>query len=165
MRLSAHLKLATGTVLVALYMTACAGCGTTDGSAGRDPSEFGTGAGATPPPLEEETTKLQTVYFDFDRAEIRDDQKAILRENAGAIRGSVWAQVVVEGHCDERGSEEYNLALGARRADAVRQYLSDSGVRVERIDTVSFGESQPAVRGHDESAWSRNRRASFRVVR
>ena len=71
----------------------------------------------------------------------------------------------MEGHCDERGSEEYNLALGERRANAVRQYLVNLGVTNSTLDTVSFGESKPAVQGHDESAWRWNRRAEFRVVR
>jgi len=69
--------------------------------------------------------------------------------------------VVIEGHCDERGSEEYNLALGERRADAVRRYMTDLGVPGGRMSTVSFGESRPAVQGHDESAWRYNRRADF----
>jgi len=108
---------------------------------------------------------LGTIYFDYDRATLRDDQKPTLHQDAAVIRGTdAWRQVVVEGHCDERGSEEYNLALGERRANSVKQYLIDSGVPASRLDTVSFGESKPAVQGHDESAWKWNRRAAFRVV-
>jgi peptidoglycan-associated lipoprotein len=73
--------------------------------------------------------------------------------------------ITIEGHCDERGSEEYNLALGERRAAAVRQYLVDSGVSAGKLDTVSFGEAKPAVQGHDESAWRWNRRGEFVVRR
>lgn len=114
----------------------------------------------------EATTELETIYFDFDRAVVREDQKPALRQNASVVQGhGDWRQVVIEGHCDERGSEEYNLALGERRANAVKRYLVDSGVRDSRLDTVSFGESRPAVQGHDESAWKWNRRAEFRVVR
>ncbi|HVS12111.1 MAG TPA: peptidoglycan-associated lipoprotein Pal [Planctomycetota bacterium] len=114
----------------------------------------------------ESVAELETIYFDFDRSNIRDDQKPTLRANAGAANANpAWRTVVVEGHCDERGSEEYNLALGERRANAAKQYLVDSGVAAERIDTVSFGESRPAVQGHDESAWRWNRRAEFRVIR
>ncbi|MDX1649664.1 MAG: peptidoglycan-associated lipoprotein Pal [Myxococcota bacterium] len=110
--------------------------------------------------------ELETIYFDFDRAVIRDDQKPTLRQNAQAIKNHAdWRQVVIEGHCDERGSEEYNLALGERRANTTKRYLVDTGVSAARLDTVSFGESRPAVQGHDESAWKWNRRAEFRVVR
>jgi peptidoglycan-associated lipoprotein len=114
----------------------------------------------------EKVAELETIYFDFDRSFIRDDQKPTLRSNAGAIRNhGEWRTVVIEGHCDERGSEEYNLALGERRANAAKQYLVDSGVPAARLDTVSFGEAKPAVQGHDESAWRWNRRTEFRVLR
>ncbi len=107
---------------------------------------------------------LQTVYFDYDRAVVRGDQKSALEASASAIAGGSWGMVVVEGHCDERGSDEYNLALGERRANSVKRYLTDLGVPAARLDTVSFGESKPAVQGHDESAWRWNRRAEFRAV-
>ncbi len=114
----------------------------------------------------ERVAQLETIYFDFDRATVRDDQKPTLRTNSMAIAShDSWRAVVVEGHCDERGSEEYNLALGERRANAVRQYLANLGVPEHKLDTVSFGESKPAVQGHDESAWRWNRRAEFRVIR
>jgi peptidoglycan-associated lipoprotein len=103
---------------------------------------------------------MQTVYFDYDRSEIRADQRDAMRTNAGKIN-EMSGNVTVEGHCDERGSEEYNLALGERRAEAVKRYLADLGVSSSRLSTVSFGESRPAVQGHDESAWRYNRRAEF----
>jgi peptidoglycan-associated lipoprotein len=106
-------------------------------------------------------TNLAPVYFDFDMSNIRDDQKPTLQQNATAING-MTSTIVIEGHCDERGSEEYNLALGERRASAVKQYLVDSGVDGGRLETVSFGESSPAVQGSDESAWKWNRRAEFK---
>ncbi len=108
--------------------------------------------------------ELEAIYFDFDRALVRDDQKPTLRTNAEAIRTGSWRTIVIEGHTDERGSEEYNLALGERRANAARQYMIDSGVPAAKLDTVSFGEAKPAVQGHDESAWRWNRRAEFRVL-
>jgi len=105
---------------------------------------------------------LETVYFDFDSYQIRDDAKPLLKGNAQTIKGKPnWPTVVIEGHTDERGSEEYNLALGQRRAEQVKRYLVDLGVPATRLDTVSFGESQPAVQGHDESAWKYNRRTEF----
>ncbi|MEN8162289.1 MAG: peptidoglycan-associated lipoprotein Pal [Myxococcota bacterium] len=122
-------------------------------------ADDGTGALETP-------TGLEAVYFDFDSASLRSDQRATLQANGGAInQNASWKTVVLEGHCDERGSEEYNLALGERRANSVKQYLVDSGVSGARIDTVSFGEAKPAVQGHDESAWKWNRRVEFSAIR
>jgi len=110
--------------------------------------------------------ELTTIYFDFDRATIRDDMKAPLRANADKIlEHPEWGAIIIEGNCDERGSEEYNFALGERRAATVKKYLVALGVPAERLETVSFGESQPAVQGHDEAAWRYNRRADFRSAR
>jgi len=121
-----------------------------------DDGSMGSGSGA------ESVTVLQAVYFDYDRSDIRSDAKPTLRANADAIQGNAsWGVVTIEGHCDERGSEEYNLALGDRRAARVRDYLVTLGVPRSRLRTVSFGESKPAVMGHDESAWRYNRRAEF----
>jgi len=109
--------------------------------------------------------EVGTVYFDFDRSTIRDDMKVALRDTADKILANpAWGAVIIEGHCDERGSEEYNFALGERRAAMVKKYLVALGVPADRLETVSFGETQPAVRGHDESAWKYNRRAEFRSV-
>ncbi len=106
---------------------------------------------------------LQTVYFDRDRFEIRSDAKSALKEHAKAIRGNKgWGTIVIEGYCDERGSEEYNLALGEKRARTVKRYLTDLGVSRSRLDVVSYGEAAPAVMGHDESAWRYNRRSEFK---
>jgi len=101
-----------------------------------------------------------TIYFDFDRSNLRrearsalDDQMACLQEGAGELR--------VEGHADERGTVDYNLQLGQRRAEAVKQYLVRNGVAASRVNTVSYGEERPAVRGFGESAWAKNRRAEI----
>jgi peptidoglycan-associated lipoprotein len=115
---------------------------------------------ATETPQETPVAGLEAVYFDYDQSVIRDDQRATIGNNANAIKSMGLAKVTVEGHCDERGSDEYNLALGERRANAVKQYLVDSGVTAT-VDTVSYGESRPAVQGSDESAWRMNRRAEF----
>jgi peptidoglycan-associated lipoprotein len=106
-------------------------------------------------------TDVITVYFDYNRSEIRPDARDLLRSNAKAIGMGDGDRITVEGHCDERGSTEYNLALGERRANAVKRYLVDLGVPSSRLRTVSFGEDRPAVQGHDESAWRYNRRADF----
>lgn len=105
---------------------------------------------------------LKTVYFDFDSSAIRGDQAPVLRGNADAInRHSEWKTITIEGHTDERGTEEYNLALGDRRALSAKRYLEDLGISSSKLVTVSLGESQPAVAGHDESAWAKNRRDEF----
>ncbi len=125
------------------------------------PTEFGDkGAEAVAVAPEVAIPGLEDIFFDYDQSVIRDDQRATLSSNATAIKSRGLAKVTVEGHCDERGSEEYNLALGERRANAVKQYLVDSGVSAS-LDTVSYGESRAAIEGHDESAWMRNRRAAF----
>ena len=103
---------------------------------------------------------VKTVYFDYDQADIRSDARNTLKGNAGQIN-SGDGDITIEGHCDERGSSEYNLALGERRANAVKRYLVDLGVPSSRLRTVSFGEDRAAVQGHDESAWRYNRRADF----
>ncbi len=113
-----------------------------------------------PAPVRATQVELKSVYFDFDRYDIRADARPVLRADAAAI-ADVSGTVTIEGHCDERGSAEYNLALGERRANAVKRYLVDLGVSSSKLRTVSFGEERPAVQGHDESAWRYNRRADF----
>jgi peptidoglycan-associated lipoprotein len=103
---------------------------------------------------------LTTIYFDFDKYDIRPDQRDAAKANAAKLK-DMSGNVVIEGNTDERGSEEYNLALGERRAATVKRYMVDMGVPSSRLSTVSFGESRPAVQGHDESAWRYNRRADF----
>ena len=111
----------------------------------------------------QEMMSLSTIYFDYDMSNIREDQRSALDENAGKLRDyQPEDSVVIEGHCDERGTIEYNLALGEQRAQAVKTYLVDAGVAEGRIETVSFGEEQPAVMGSDEGAWSQNRRAELK---
>ncbi|MFQ5700405.1 MAG: peptidoglycan-associated lipoprotein Pal [Acidobacteriota bacterium] len=105
---------------------------------------------------------LKTIYFDFDKFNIRDDQKPTLRENVRWLKGELSRfNVLIEGHCDERGTNEYNLALGDRRANAARVFLINLGVPASRIRTISYGEERPADPRHNEEAWARNRRAAF----
>ncbi|HTY19937.1 MAG TPA: peptidoglycan-associated lipoprotein Pal [Myxococcota bacterium] len=131
-------------------------------------SEFKTGDGShdSESSEPERVRELATIYFDYDSSDLRSDARTTLKSNAQAIQAHTeWKLVTVEGHCDERGSEEYNLALGERRANATKKYLSDLGVSPARMKAVSFGSSSPAVQGHDESAWRWNRRVDFRVTR
>jgi peptidoglycan-associated lipoprotein len=104
---------------------------------------------------------LKDIFFDFDQALLRDDSRKTLSDNAQWLRANPSAKVTIEGHCDERGSSEYNLALGERRARATREYLVAAGIAESRISTISYGKERPFVLGHDESAWQWNRRAHF----
>jgi peptidoglycan-associated lipoprotein len=107
---------------------------------------------------------LQTVYFDFDRSSIRADARPVLRSNGDQMRRA-GAAVRIEGHTDERGDEEYNLALGERRASAVKRYLENLGVDTSKMRTLSYGEAKPAVAGHTEEAWRYNRRVESHARR
>ena len=106
---------------------------------------------------------LKDVFFDFDKANIRDDQKAALNDNVGWLKGNTGAKLLIEGHTDERGTAEYNLGLGERRAKAVKDYLIAAGIAADRVSTISYGKERPFVLGHDESAWKWNRRGHFTI--
>ena len=105
--------------------------------------------------------KANTVYFDFDKSTIKSTERSKIEAVADHLKAQPTHKVEVEGHCDERGTEGYNLSLGERRALAVRTYLINLGIDAERVYTISFGEAHPAVEGHAESAWSKNRRGEF----
>ena len=107
---------------------------------------------------------LGTIYFDYDRAAIRTDAQATLDANASWMKKFRTAKVLIEGHCDERGTEEYNLALGEKRAKATQDYLLSLGIASDRIKIISYGKSQPIDPGHNEMAWQKNRRAQFLVI-
>jgi peptidoglycan-associated lipoprotein len=104
---------------------------------------------------------LNSVYFDYDQSFIRQDAVATLQGNASYVKGNS-SHVVIEGSCDNRGTNEYNLALGQRRSDAAKAYLANLGVDGSRLTTVSFGEEKPVCFENNESCWQRNRRADFR---
>ncbi|HEX9813331.1 MAG TPA: OmpA family protein [Myxococcota bacterium] len=132
-----------------------------DKSAGTG-SEFDDGSLGQGSSTSSAISDLESVYFDYDKSAIRNDGAETLRNNASVIKANAdWGQITIEGNTDERGSEEYNLALGERRAMAVKRYLVDLGVPSVRLRTVSFGEAKPAVPGHDESAYRYNRRSDF----
>ena len=104
---------------------------------------------------------IKPILFDYDQAEIRSDQIGVLQSNANFLRQQANARFTVEGHADERGSQEYNLALGDRRANAVKQYLVSQGIADARMNVVSFGEERPVCRDMTEECYTRNRRAAF----
>lgn len=134
------------------------------------PASSGDTSGATsvtPPATSGETSgtmhlQIQDAFFDYDKAELRPEARAVLTQNAEYLLQHAQTRVTIEGHCDERGTNEYNLALGDRRARAVRDFLVNYGIEAPRIETISFGEERPFAPGHDESAWSQNRRAHFK---
>ena len=110
-------------------------------------------------------TMLATlIHFDYDKANIRPEDASVLDQKASILQANPNVRIRISGHCDERGSDEYNLALGNRRAQAAKQYLVSHGIDASRIETQSWGEEKPLVDGHDESAWSQNRRAEFEVT-
>lgn len=109
-------------------------------------------------------TLTEMVHFDYDRSEIRADSRAILDRKTRILRDVPTLRIRVEGHADDRGSTEYNLALGSRRAEAVKAYITAAGIDASRIAIVSYGEDRPLQRAATESAWSRNRRAEFVVT-
>ena len=98
------------------------------------------------------------VFFDFDKYNVRPDAQETLKKQAAWLQKFPATIVSIEGHCDERGTREYNLALGERRANAVKDYLSALGIARTRMKTISYGKERPVALGHDEAAWSQNRR-------
>lgn len=123
-----------------------------------------TPAPVAPAPVTERRARLDVVYFDFDKADLRADARAVLEANAEWLRRNPSARVQVEGHCDERGSVQYNLALGERRAESAKRYLESLGVASSRLSTISYGEERPADPRSIEEAWAKNRRAEFIVT-
>jgi peptidoglycan-associated lipoprotein len=107
---------------------------------------------------------LQRIHFAFDQHTLSDQARETLAGNAAWLKANPGARVVIEGHCDERGSDEYNLALGERRALAAQSYLISLGISANRLSTISYGEERPLAPGRGEEAWAQNRRAEFKVV-
>lgn len=129
--------------------------------------QAGIDSSALPEPIRGQTPQevpdLKRIYFMFDSAQLLEPAKEQLRGNAAWIKGNPGLHVQIEGHCDERGTADYNYALGQRRADAARSYLISQGVEPERLHTISYGADRPADGGNNEMAWARNRRDQFLV--
>jgi peptidoglycan-associated lipoprotein len=144
-----------------------AGGGAAAGGAAGQPGGVSSGGTTLPPgpvPSEfSETTALKDIHFEFDRAEIRGAEAEILNANATWLKSNARVLVLIEGHCDERGTNEYNLALGQRRANATRDYLVARGIDTRRISLISYGKERPVCTEHSEACWARNRRAHFLV--
>jgi len=168
-------------VLVALAAAACASndkketpAAVTDLSSGAQQPQSGTGSSTTQQkpmgsvsgnPLTDPTSPLskRSVYFDFDSNAVKDEYRGLVQAHSRYMTTDKRdSRIRIEGNCDERGSREYNLALGQRRAEAVKQVMTVLGVSSGRIETISYGEEKPAAPGHDESAWAQNRRADIK---
>jgi peptidoglycan-associated lipoprotein len=108
---------------------------------------------------------LQRIHFDFDRSDLTEEAKQILVNNAGLLRAAPQVNVLIEGHTDERGSDEYNLALGERRAISARNFLVSLGISADRLRIISYGEEMPIALERNEEAWAKNRRAEFKISR
>lgn len=160
--------------LLSLAITGCASSGgtTEDASSETAVEESQTQAVPGSPELGVQTgvqaemdnplLEQKMVYFGYDRSDIRPEFKDILNAHAAYLSANPQARVVLEGHCDERGTVEYNLALGERRANTVKRYLIVQGANPSQLESVSFGEERPAMIGSDESAWSKNRRTEIK---
>jgi peptidoglycan-associated lipoprotein len=111
-----------------------------------------------------ESKMLKDIRFDFDKYDIRPGDAEILKENAAVLLKNSNVKIQIEGHCDERGTNVYNLALGERRASAAKKYLLSLGIPGDQVSTISYGEERPFDPGHDEEAWAKNRRAHFIVL-
>ncbi len=106
-------------------------------------------------------SRVHDIYFDYDKYDIRDDARAVLQENARALGERSVLRFTVEGYCDERGSEKYNLALGDKRANAAKEVLVSQGIGGDRVETISYGEERQVCTEHSEECWQKNRRAHF----
>ena len=169
-------------VVVAAFLTACEGTlgkkdeenqagvststGTGSSSSGTDTANttgVGSGSGFQGHPLDNPDSELsrRTVYFAYDSPNVLGADRAIVEAHARYLASNPGAAVTLEGHADERGSREYNVGLGERRASSVRQMMSILGASGQQIRMVSYGEERPAVEGHDESAWAQNRRVEI----
>jgi len=149
---------------LALVVVAFAACTKTPPPAPSDKTGFGSEAPTSRPASGMgDSSAFRTVYFDFDKSDLSADARSGLSANADYLKSNSSVAVTIEGNCDERGSAEYNLALGKRRAEAAHRYLADLGIETSRMTTVSFGKERPAVEGHNELAWAKNRRDDFKV--
>jgi peptidoglycan-associated lipoprotein len=151
---------------VALVLVGCGSRhkvrGAQDADVARQGRETAAETKGVPPSIGSDTSyELSDIHFNFDSAQLRSGDRETLTRHGQWLAQNQSARVLIEGHCDERGTIEYNLALGERRADAARGFLENYGISSARLETVSYGKERPITPGHDESAWALNRRAHF----
>jgi peptidoglycan-associated lipoprotein len=151
--------------------TATAPSSTGPGSSGPKKADSAVKESKTPTSLEAlregktaESGPLKEIFFDFDRSDLRADARETLKANADWLKANPAARAEIEGHADERGTSEYNLALGAKRAQSAKEYLVTLGIAASRLSTMSYGEEVPVCRESTEGCWQRNRRARFAVA-
>ena len=148
--------------LLALAVLAGAGCGSK--SSQTSPATVDSGSSEPAPGSLAAQISSGIVYFDYNMYAIKPEYRDMLRKKADLIKSNPKIRVRIEGNCDERGTQEYNLALGERRARAAHDYLARLGVKASQMEIISYGKERPAVKGDDEAAWAKNRRDEFRVV-
>ena len=149
---------------LALVVVAVAACAKTPPPAPSDKSGFVSEAPTSRPSGGMgDSSAFRSIYFDFDQSDLSAESRSTLQANADYLKSNSGVAITIEGNCDERGSAEYNLALGKRRAEAAYKYLADLGIDRSRMTTVSYGKERPAVEGHNELAWAKNRRDDFKV--
>ena len=141
------------------------GSGATDGRLAGGGAQSGMGGGRVDVRSYSAITDLADIHFDFDKYEIRSTEAEVLDKHATWLRQNPDRLILIEGHCDERGTTEYNVALGERRAKATMNYLVSRGVPASRLAIVSYGEERPACKDHSENCWTQNRRAHFMAKR
>lgn len=176
---SSHLRwsfAALFTLVLAVFLASCSKKDVVSDEAGFTPTEgLGGGEGAAAPAGDGAVSageagggaaapEMQTVYYEFDSFRLTNEARENLRTASQYLKDNPSVTLQVEGHCDERGTTEYNLALGERRANAAKDYLVRQGVDAGRLSVISYGEERPATMGSDESAWAQNRRASFVIL-
>lgn len=159
------MRLSLVSVLAAASIALAACSSTSDDSATAGTSTSGMTSGPSYSSLQEELRAEvgDRIFFDFDRYDLRPDAQATVQALAVWLNDNPQVTLTIEGHADERGTRDYNLALGERRANSARQYLISLGVNPARLATISYGEERPEALGHDEAAWARNRRDVFVV--
>jgi len=169
MEMRKSVRLALAMVMIATIMSFTFGCAK-QATQAQSPGLQDTPTAQVPKPVEParesqvpatEQRELSTIRFDFDSAVLSDQAQQMLVSNAGILRSNHSVLVTIEGHCDERGTAAYNIALGERRAKAVKEFLVNMGISASRLSTVSYGEEKPIATGHNEAAWAQNRRAQF----
>lgn len=175
MKFSRHLPLSFITIFALCVVVALSSCSkkdvtegepgfTTEGGGGAALGDGGGGTTGTAGDAGTPASDMKTAFFPYDSYKLTNAARSAIKANADWLKANPSASVQVEGHCDERGTTEYNLALGERRANAAMEYLVKLGVEKSRLSTISYGEERPSVQGSDESAWSKNRRAEFVVL-
>ena len=127
----------------------------------RSGSNVSGGQGSAVPPAGQAPDLKRSVYYEFDKYEIKPEYRTLVESHARWLKANPQARLTIEGNADEQGSREYNLALGQRRAESVSKLMTLMGVRAEQVEAISYGEERPRINGHDEKAWAENRRSDF----